>query len=79
MVSNTFARSIGFGGSAAIKGRSTEEGGGASRKPVDNASNGSLKAIPVPGGKGFQERYVSNKGVNCPVTTKDPLSSNRKY
>lgn len=49
MVSDAFAKSIGLGGSKAIKGRSTQEGGGTSRKPVDNKSNGDLGAASKPG------------------------------
>jgi hypothetical protein len=53
MVSNTFARSLGYGGSSAIKGKSISEGGGKAetiaKKEV--ASNGNLGSASVPTGK----------------------------
>ena len=66
-----FRKSIGAGGSKPIKGRSTQNGGGTSRKPVDNQSNGSLKgAMPAPEGD-------KDSPAGSAVTTIDPLSYGR--
>jgi hypothetical protein len=81
MVSNTFAKSLGYGGSGAIKARSTQDGGGTSRKPADNKSNGDLCAVKPGTAKTYQNRAVTPgtgaKGhggsVDKKATTKDPL------
>jgi hypothetical protein len=74
MVSNTFARSLGYGGSAKIKGRSISEGGGSFSAPDHSGDQGSLKGAAVPAGKPKTSKAnaaVGAKGVDCPKALKD--------
>jgi hypothetical protein len=85
VVSNAFAKSIGLGGSAAIKAKSITNGGGCCvpASKASKASNGNLGATPVPAKKTLQNSVVSPgsgaKGhggsVDKKATTKDPLQT----
>jgi hypothetical protein len=85
MVSNAFARSLGYGGSSAIKAKSITNGGGCCdpASKASKASNGSLGAATVPHKKTLQNSAVTPgsgaKGhggsVDKKATTKDTLQT----
>jgi hypothetical protein len=82
MVSNMFAKSLGYGGSSAIKAKSITNGGGKSApaSKASIASNGDLCAAKPIHKKTYQNRVVNagtgakgnGGGINKPSTTRDP-------
>jgi hypothetical protein len=83
MVSNMFAKSLGYGGSSAIKAKSIVNGGGRYSKPDHSGDQDAAKVSMPPQRKGYQERAVSTgsgtKGnggsVDCKATNKDTLQT----
>jgi hypothetical protein len=86
MVSNAFARSLGYGGSKPVKTKSSIQAGGGCCEPASKASkasNGSLGAATVPHKKTLQNSAVTPgsgaKGhggsVDKKATTKDTLQT----
>jgi hypothetical protein len=80
MVSNTFAKSLGYGGSSAIKAKSIVNGGGRYSKPDHSGDQDAAKVSMPKQRKGFQEGDVTTgsgaKGnggsVDRKATNKDP-------
>jgi hypothetical protein len=74
MVSNAFARSLGYGGSSAIKAKSITNGGGCCdpASKASKASNGNLGAAkPI-----HKPTYKNNGGsISKAATTRDPLQT----
>ena len=86
MVSNTFAKSIGLGGSARIKGKSISNGGGCHCKPDHSGDQGSLKAARPGTERTYHHRPVNpgsgakgNGGsIQKSPTVRDPLQKGGK-
>ena len=85
MVSNAFARSLGYGGSSAIKAKSITNGGGCcvNIPAASKASNGNLGAAKPIHKATYQNKAVSpgsgakgNGGsISKAATTRDPLQT----
>lgn len=86
MVSNTFAKSLGYGGSAKIQAKSITNGGGCYYKPDHSGDQNDAKATMPNQRRGFQERVVNpgsgakgNGGsINKAPTIRDPLQKGAK-
>jgi hypothetical protein len=80
MVSNMFAKSLGYGGSAKIKAKSIVNGGGRYDQPDRSGDQNAAKVGMPNQRKGFQDRDVTTgsgaKGnggsINRKATNKDP-------
>jgi hypothetical protein len=81
MVSNMFAKSLGYGGSAPVKTKASIVAGGGRYSKPDHSGDQDAAKVSMPKQRpGFQERDVTTgsgaKGnggsVNCWATTKDP-------
>jgi hypothetical protein len=81
VVSNAFAKSIGLGGSKAIRAKSITQGAGCRYAPDHSGDQNDAKVSMPNQRRGFQERAVNTgsgaKGhggnVDKRATTKDPL------
>lgn len=78
MVSNTFAKSLGYGGSKPIKSKSISTGGGHFSEPDHSGDQNDAKVSMPTQRRGFQEKGVSASGVNQRPTTRDPQQKGGK-